>query len=128
MPQVNGPKGDFLPHEVTEGTRSAVSNLRSFGHTNEEICGQLKINTDTLVKYYKHELDTAIVKANSEVANKLYQKATYSDDLQAQIFWLKTRARWRTADKEAETDTNKELIDELIQLRTELHDLKKRDY
>ena len=128
MPIIPGPKGDFLPHEVTDDNRLTVNNLKSFGHTDAEISKYLGINTDTLTKYYRHELDTAVVKANSEVANKLYQKATYSDDLQAQIFWLKTRARWRTADKEAETDTNKELIDELIQLRTELHELKKRDY
>ena len=38
---------------------------------------------------------------NSEVANRLFRKATEQDDLGAMTFWLKTRARWRTKDDDA---------------------------
>jgi len=91
---------DPTPHVPTEITRAEVVALTSFGNTQEEIAAYLKICVDTLVKYYRYELDTAVVRANAQVARKLYNKAVNQDDLSAQIFWLKTRGRWRTADQD----------------------------
>lgn len=87
-------------HEPTPTTRSQVAALMSFGHTQEEVALFLGVCVDTMVKYYRNELDTAVIRANSQVAGKLFKKATEQDDLAAQIFWLKCRARWRTADSE----------------------------
>lgn len=89
---------DPTPHVPTDKTRAEVSALTSFGHTQEEIAKHLHICVDTLAKYYRDELDNAALRANAKVANKLYRRAVESDDLSAQIFWLKTRARWRTAE------------------------------
>lgn len=90
--------GRIVAHEPTEKSRNEVSALKSFGHTNIEIAAYFDIHIDTLTKYYQRELDTAIIKANAQVANRLFNKAVNGDDLSAQIFWLKTRGRWREKD------------------------------
>lgn len=91
---------DTRPHKPTEITRAEVMALTSFGNTQEEIATYLGICVDTLAKYYRHELDTAVIKANAKVAHALYNKAVNENDLSAQVFWLKTRGKWRTADQD----------------------------
>lgn len=109
--------GISKPHEPTDKTRAEVGALASFGNTQEEISGHLGICEDTLVKYYREELDNSVVRANAKVAAKLFKKATDGDDLSAMIFWLKTRAKWREKDSE---DRNRleskveQLIDKLV--------------
>lgn len=88
------------PHEPSDITRAEVMALTSFGNTQEEISSYLGICIETLTKYYRYELDTAVIRANAQVARALFNKAINQDDLSAQTFWLKTRARWRTADQE----------------------------
>ncbi len=95
---------DTTPHKPTVASRAEVSALTSFGNTQEEIAKYLGICIDTLAKYYRHELDTAAVTANAKVARCLFSKAVDQDDLSAQIFWLKTRGRWKTADQDKEAD------------------------
>jgi phosphopantothenoylcysteine synthetase/decarboxylase len=90
--------GKTRPHEPTEKTRAEVSALVSFGNTQEEIAGFIGISIDTLERRYRDELDNSIVRANAKVAAKLFRKAIDGDDIKAQIFWLKTRARWREKD------------------------------
>ena len=65
-----------------------------------------------------------------KVANRLFNKAVEQDDLSAQIFWLKTRGRWRTADREIEDakNDNERLKQELQELRAELDAKNKKDY
>lgn len=103
----SGPEGGrFKAHEPTDIIKAEVRSLKSFGHTDEEIAGYLKISHDTLRRHYSYELENATIDANAQVAKGLFHKATKGDDLSAQIFWLKTRARWKTADSE---DTKKTL-------------------
>ena len=87
-----------LPHEPSDISRAEVKALVSFGNTQEQISTYLDIDIKTLQKYYRRELDTGTIQANAQVAKRLYNKAVAQDDLSAQIFWLKTRARWRTDD------------------------------
>lgn len=110
-----------LPHVPTEKSRAEVAALNSFGNTHEQIALYLGISADTLVKYYRYELDTAVIKANAMVARGLFNKATQQDDLQAQIFWLKTRGRWRTVDKEEEHDGHKETLSKIQSLVADLN-------
>jgi len=49
------------------------------------------------------------------VAKGLFNKATKQDDLQAQIFWLKCRGRWRTVDKDESKSVSDSLIEKLIE-------------
>ena len=111
-----------------DSARSQVLALKSFGNTNEEIATYLGIGHETLTKHYKHELDMARVKANAEVAAKLYKKAVKDEDLTAIIFWLKTQARWRTEDTKSLLDSNDDLNREMKALRSKLDAQNRKDY
>ena len=115
-------------HKPTNETRAQVSALKSYGHTQKEIAKFLDIAIDTLTYYYSRELETAEIHANAEVARRLFNKATKKDDLTAMIFWLKTRARWRTDDVENIADQNQSLKEEIKLLRAELDAKNKKDY
>ncbi len=104
--------GKSKPHEPSPTTRAEVGALTSFGNTQEQIADHLGIDVNTLVKYYRDELDNSVVRANAKVAAKLFRKATEGDDLSAMIFWLKTRAKWREKDEEGAT--NKKIVEMLI--------------
>lgn len=107
-----------MAHIPTDEWRAEVRALKSFGVSHEMIARHLKIDEDTLAKHYRDDLDTAVVNANAMVAGKLFKKATVDEDLTAIIFWLKTRARWRTADKEDDRKLEsvvEKLVDKLTQ-------------
>ena len=122
--------GRIVAHEPNDRLRAEVSALKSFGHTHDEIAVYFNIDEKTLVKHYKRELETAVVRANAQVANKLFNKAVNGDDLSAQIFWLKTKARWRTEERDEEDAEKRhdELREELRKVRAELAEKNKRDY
>ncbi len=105
--------GPAAPHVPSEKTRAEVSALTSFGNTQEQIAAHIGISADTLFKYYKEELENSVVRANAKVAAKLFRKAVDQDDLSAQIFWLKTRARWRERDHDDKIATDS-LVEKLI--------------
>jgi len=113
--------GGLPKHEPTETTRAEVAALVSFGIPQEDIALHLDIDRSTLIHYYRRELDTAVTRANAKVANRLYNKAVNQDDLQAQIFWLKTRGKWRTADKEKEVESNNETLAKIQSLVADLN-------
>jgi hypothetical protein len=113
-------------HKPTDTTRAQVSALKSYGHTQEEIARFLGIVRDTLTYYYSRELETADINANAEVARRLFNRATKKDDLSAQIFWLKTRARWREKDKDENTDDK--ILEEVKKLREELKAKNEKEY
>ena len=52
------------------------------------------IDPKTLRKHYREELDLGETKANAQVAGFLFNAAK-NGNVTAQIFWLKTRAKWR---------------------------------
>jgi hypothetical protein len=79
------------------------------GWTFEQIANHLKINRDTLAKYYREELDIATETTNLRVKQNLYNIAidpTHKQSVTAAIFWLKTRARWRETDRLEVTGPN----------------------
>lgn len=118
---------DNTPHVPTDITRAEVSALTSFGNTQQEICLYLDIALETLYKYYRRELDTAVTKSNAMVAKRLFNKAVNQDDLSAQVFWLKTRARWRTTDKE-EDKINVEQLADVVKRVNDLNKASEKDY
>ncbi|HWW39664.1 hypothetical protein [Pedobacter sp.] len=105
---------DNTPHEPTEKTRAEVAALVSFGNSQEEIANFIGVHINTLVKYYRDELDNSIVRANAKVAAKLFRKAIDGDDIKAQIFWLKTRARWREKDRDDDTTNAASLLEKIM--------------
>jgi hypothetical protein len=71
-----------------------VGALTAYGITQNEICAILDITVPTLHKHFRREIDTAFPLANAKVAESLFNNATKNGNVTAQIFWLKTRAKW----------------------------------
>ena len=74
--------------------KKLVKTLAAVGITFEDIATKLEISSDTLVKYYKKELDDGRIDANASIGQTLFQQAKKGNTAAA-IFWLKTRARWK---------------------------------
>ena len=73
--------------------------MAAYGIPETDIGQVIGIDPKTLRKCYRHELDLGATKANAQVAGFLFAAAR-SGNVTAQIFWLKTRARWREAPAE----------------------------
>ena len=82
------------PHLATADTRNKVYILSTVGTRHEDIATVLSISHDTLVKYYKEELDKGRIEANASVAETLFKQAKEGNTT-AMIFWLKSRAKWK---------------------------------
>jgi hypothetical protein len=67
--------------------------MSSYGIPQADICAVVEVDLKTLRKHYRKELDTATAKANSQVAQRLYQKCL-DGDTTSMIFWMKTRGKW----------------------------------
>jgi hypothetical protein len=81
-------------HKPTQENRELVRRYSALGVTYEDIALKLKINDDTLKKYYQEELDDGRIDANAVIAGTLFNQAKKGNTAAA-IFWLKTRARWK---------------------------------
>jgi hypothetical protein len=83
-------------HEPNEKDRKTVETMAAHGIPELDIAQVIGISAPTLRKWYRNELDTGAIKANSMVAQSLYQKALGSGNgaVAACIFWLKVRAGW----------------------------------
>jgi len=83
-------------HEPDEKDRKTVETMASHGIPHIEIAQVIGISAPTMYKWYRNELDTGATKANSMVAQSLYQKALGNGNgaVAACIFWLKVRAGW----------------------------------
>ena len=89
-----GRKAGRPPHLVSDDTRNKVYTLSTVGTRHEDIASVLNISHDTLVKYYKEELDKGRIEANASVAETLFKQAKEGNTT-AMIFWLKSRAKWK---------------------------------
>jgi hypothetical protein len=83
-----------VEHKPTDETRKLVKGLSAVGIRYVDIAQKLDINDDTLVKYYKKELEDGRIDANASIGQNLFQQAK-NGNVAAMIFWLKTRAGWR---------------------------------
>src|SRR6185436_11467741 len=68
--------------------------MAAYGIPEIDIAAVLGVDPKTLRKHYRDELDLGETKANAQVAGFLFNSAK-NGNVSAQIFWLKTRARWR---------------------------------
>ena len=105
MSNIGVKKGGMPPHKPTEETRATARRLSALGVTYEDIALKLKISSDTLVKYYKPELQEGRIDANSSIAGTLFTQAK-SGNMTAAIFWLKTRAGWKETQVNEVTGAN----------------------
>jgi len=82
------------PHKPTDTNRQLISLHATVGTPRAIIADIIGIDEKTMRKYYREELDQATAKANATIGGALFNKAK-NGDTAAQIFWMKTRARWR---------------------------------
>jgi hypothetical protein len=81
-------------HRPDPSQRRQVEALAAYGIPEADISGVVGIDPKTLRKHYREELDLGETKANALVAGFLFNAAK-NGNVTAQIFWLKTRAKWR---------------------------------
>src|SRR4249919_626714 len=81
-------------HQPDPSQRRQVEALAAYGVPEADISGVVGIDPKTLRKHYREELDMGSTKANAQVAGFLFNAAR-NGNVTAQIFWLKTRARWK---------------------------------
>ncbi len=96
--------------------------MAAYGIPETDIARVMTVNPKTLRKHYREELDLGETKANAQVAGYLFNAAK-NGNVTAQIFWLKTRARWRETPMElkhsgsiAHKDPNEYSDEELFRL------------
>src|SRR5690348_6679565 len=81
-------------HKPDPASRRQVEAMAGYGIPEIDIARVVGVDPKTLRKHYRDELDMGETKANAQVAGFLFNAAR-SGNVTAQIFWLKTRARWR---------------------------------
>lgn len=84
-------------YTITDNMRAQVRLMASAGIPQRDIARVVVpggMHVETLEKHFREELDTAAIKANSNIAGALYNGAMAGGVAQ-QIFWLKTRAGWK---------------------------------
>jgi hypothetical protein len=88
-----------LPHCPTPESRDFVAQLVAVGLEVPEISFCLKCTPHEVMQHYKDEITHGTAMINARVGVALFQRAMMGD-VNAQKFWLQTRARWVPADKE----------------------------
>lgn len=91
-------------HIPNYDTRELVKKYAERGTRHDDIARLIGVSDVTLRKYYRTELDTALIIATQIVADTLFSVATQDRNVTALIFWLKTQARWREVQAEEPTD------------------------
>ena len=81
-------------HRPDPAQRRQVEAMAAYGIPEADIARVLNLDPKTLRKHYREELDLGETKANAQVAGYLFNAAK-NGNVTAQIFWLKTRAKWR---------------------------------
>ena len=81
-------------HKPDPAQRRQVEAMAAYGIPEANIARVLTVDPKTLRKHYREELDLGETKANAQVAGYLFNAAK-NGNVTAQIFWLKTRAKWR---------------------------------
>ena len=79
---------------VSEPVRKKVRHLAGIGVPQDDIAKIIGCAPKTLRKRCRDDLDSGVAEANALVSGYLFAAAK-NGNVGAQIFWLKTRARWR---------------------------------
>lgn len=98
-------------HIASDENKKTVKMLVAFGIPQASIALKLGVSVDTLDRHYRYELDMGLHEAVEKVAGTLFKKATVDEDVKAQQFFLRTRARWVEPKEENKRDT---LIEQLV--------------
>jgi hypothetical protein len=80
--------------EPSPEERAQVEHYVSVGYTQDQVAALVGRSVDSLQRHCRAELDLGMLKANAQVAGKLYEKCM-AGDTASLIFWAKTRMGWR---------------------------------
>ena len=111
-------------YEPSTEQRRTVRAMSGYGMPHTDIATFLDIDTKTLRKHFRIELDHGSIEATAKVAQSLFRMATEGGNVAAAIFWMKARAGWREkheillSAKTAEDMTDAELTEEIARSRT----------
>lgn len=83
------------PHEPTDKLKAEVGAYATVGVPHHDIAKLVGIDTKTLLKYYRGELESSKARANAQVGRALFKAATTGGSIPAAIFWMKAQAGWR---------------------------------
>jgi hypothetical protein len=97
-------------HRPDPSQRRQVEAMAAYGIPEIDISRVIGVDPKTLRKCYREELDLGETKANAQVAGFLFNAAK-NGNVTAQIFWLKTRARWREVPVEVQHSGSIERLD-----------------
>ena len=100
---------------VDNAVREKVRHLAGVGVRQDDIARIVGCAPKTLRKQCRDDLDRGVAEANAMVSGYLFAAAK-AGNVTAQIFWLKTRARWRegAAPDRAMSETNSEPKSEIV--------------
>lgn len=107
--QSDHPRGGVM-YQPTEEQRRMVKVMSGFGIPQTDIASQVGIDTKTLRKHFREELDRGMTEANMRVAQSLFSMATTGGSVAAAIFWMKARAGWREKHPEEQTEDEKTTV------------------
>ena len=79
---------------VTDALREKARYLAGLGVPQDDIATIICCAAKTLRRHFRDELDRGVAEANATISGSLFGAAK-GGNVTAQIFWLKTRARWR---------------------------------
>lgn len=106
--------------KATDELRAKVRQLSTFGVSQDDVAKIVECSPKTLRKHFRRELDRGAAEANAAIAGYLFQNAK-AGNVAAQIFWLKTRARWKPAPDSEEieapagpSDADKRVFERLV--------------
>lgn len=90
--------GRGIPFTPTPQDREKVKAYAAVGVPADQIALVLRIAESTVKKHFALELRTGGIEATAQVGGALF-KLALSGNPTACIFWMKTRARWKEADR-----------------------------
>ena len=85
------------PFVVSDAIREKVRHLAGLGVPQDDIARIVRCSPKTLRKRCRVDLDCGVAEANAIVSGCLFAAAK-GGNITAQIFWLKSRGRWRECD------------------------------
>lgn len=79
---------------ATDAMREQVRSWAARGVRQDDIATMIRCDGKTLRKHFRNELDLGMAEANANVSGSLFD-AAMSGNVTAQIFWHKTRMKYR---------------------------------
>ena len=92
--QAVGPQVAKTAFVATDALREKARYLAGLGVPQHDIAKIIGCAAKTLRRHFRDELDRGVAEANATISGSLFGAAK-GGNVTAQIFWLKTRARWR---------------------------------